>query len=121
MTVPDLHMYVKNSPKTHTHTPKTQVKAFLADARPANFRRPASAPAHFDPGGGSGGINAAGGGGGLGGGGGGGVADRSRPAGGGRGAAAGEPRRPGTASAALGGAGARVGSWDNQVQYWRNV
>jgi len=63
-----------------------QVKAFLADARPANFRRPASAPAYFDHGSG----------GGIGGG-----DDRNRAAG----VAGDGPRRPGTAAAALGGWG----------------
>ncbi|CAM9862209.1 unnamed protein product [Ectocarpus sp. 13 AM-2016] len=72
-----------------------QVKAFLADARPANARiRPVSAPAHLvEPGGGGGG----------------GVLDKGRKAAGGRRWNEHESRRrPGTAGAAIG-SGARRG------------
>lgn len=71
----------------------SQVKAFLADARPANSRRPVSAPAHIESGGGSiGGLDVVGGGG---------VGGMARSRAGGR-AGLEVARRPGTAGAALG-------------------
>ncbi|CAN0114053.1 unnamed protein product [Pylaiella littoralis] len=87
------------------------VKAFLAGSRPANMRRPVSAPAHIahvEPLGSGGGVSG-------GGGGGGGAADRTRA--GVRGGGLDQARRPGTAGAALGGSvglrGGRGGG-DNQ-------
>lgn len=76
-----------------------QVKAFLADARPANARiRPVSAPAHLvEPSGG------------------GGILDKGRKAAGGRWNGHESRRRPGTAGAALG-SGARRGDHHHEVR-----
>lgn len=89
----------------------SQVKAFLADARPANARRPVSAPAHIESGGSIGGGLAV-----AGGSGGGGVDGVTRSRSRGRGGLE-ATRRPGTAGASLGRGGSGAFGDEYQVRH----